>query len=77
MSSSPFSLFPTSTTAPCAFGLFGQDPRDAHGRYEELAAVLGRPSSHGRAAPRSEKRSASSNGSNSFVENLRRFFGNL
>ncbi|KAF8272569.1 hypothetical protein EI94DRAFT_304243 [Lactarius quietus] len=26
----PFSFFPTSTAAPCAFGLFGQDPRDTH-----------------------------------------------
>jgi hypothetical protein len=36
----PFSLFPASTTAPCAFGLFGQNPRDTHATYEELAAVI-------------------------------------
>ncbi|KAF8505632.1 hypothetical protein F5888DRAFT_456160 [Russula emetica] len=42
---SSFSLFPTSTAAPCAFGLFGQDPRESHARYEDLAALMSTSSS--------------------------------
>ncbi|ETW83904.1 hypothetical protein HETIRDRAFT_432933 [Heterobasidion irregulare TC 32-1] len=39
----PLSLFPTAPAAPNAFCLFGQNPRDAYGTYEELRSVL-RPS---------------------------------
>jgi hypothetical protein len=71
-----FSLFPTSTAAPCAFGLFGQDPRETHAKYEELAAlVMARPS-HGRtASPKVTRRRRSSG--NSLVVSLRRIFGGL
>ena len=64
----PFSFFPTSTAAPCAFGLFGQDPRDTHATYEDLAAVMARPSK----GP--TLRRTRSVGGNSFVDGLRRFF---
>lgn len=66
----PFSFFPTSTAAPCAFGLFGQNPRDVHATYEDLASVITRPSNE-----RALRRTKSVGGGNSFVDGLRRFFG--
>jgi len=69
--SSSFSLFPASTTAPCAFGLFGQNPRDTHATYEDLAAVIARPS-NGHTVRRT-----GSVGGNTFLDGLWRFFGGL
>jgi hypothetical protein len=73
-----FSPFPTSTTAPWAFGLFGQDPRDTHATYQDLVAIV-RPSSHVHRPERTRGVSNSSRDghSNAFYRGLRRFFGGL
>ncbi|KAF5388222.1 hypothetical protein D9615_000514 [Tricholomella constricta] len=69
--SSYSSFFPTSPTAPNAFGLFitSQSPRDAHATYQDLRQAL-RPSSHHQITP--TKRSSSGS---SVKSGLKRFLG--
>jgi len=80
----PFSLFPTSTAAPCAFGLFGQHPRDTHAAYEDLASLMfARPSSSSsapsreRAVQKETTSAATGNSPLSLVQTLRLFFRSL
>ncbi|KAH9999298.1 hypothetical protein BJV77DRAFT_959234 [Russula vinacea] len=77
---SSFSLFPTATAAPCAFGLFGQDPRETHATYQDLASIImARPSAHGHGHKTSSlpeaTRKTGTSGANSLIASLRRFFG--
>ncbi|KAI0322473.1 hypothetical protein OF83DRAFT_1167525 [Amylostereum chailletii] len=45
----PSSLFPTGTTSPGAFALFGQNPREAYSQYDDFGRAL-RPT-HGTERP--------------------------
>lgn len=78
---SSFSLFPTSTAAPFAFSLFGQDPRESHARYEDLAAIMSTSSSSSSSSSSYKRTRRRSTGSvlpgHSLVVSLRRFFGGL
>ncbi|TFY75890.1 hypothetical protein EWM64_g8121 [Hericium alpestre] len=63
------SLFPAASTAPHAFSLFGQSPRDTYAMYEDLHTTVTRSS--GRSA---NPRQRSTSG-NSVKSGLKKMFG--
>ncbi|KAA1466347.1 hypothetical protein DENSPDRAFT_831162 [Dentipellis sp. KUC8613] len=66
---SPYSLFPTAPSAPHAFSLFGQSPRETHQMYEELQSVVRQSGPYG-----SQRKRASSVGS---LRGLKKFFSSF
>ncbi|TFY76893.1 hypothetical protein EWM64_g7119 [Hericium alpestre] len=62
------SLFPAASTAPHAFSLFGQSPRDTYAMYEELHTIITR------SPARPSQRQRSTSGS-SVKSGLKKMFG--
>ncbi|TFY82209.1 hypothetical protein EWM64_g1805 [Hericium alpestre] len=66
---SPYSFYAIAPTAPHAFSLFGQSPRDMHDTYDEFGYIL-RPSNR-QQVPIQKKRSFASGS----LRGLRKLFG--